>query len=98
VRERQTAASRFLSVAICEFFDPDEVKIAAVQSYLDAAGFDARATCWPVFGGIWMKPCEGPEGEAATAWLKSVTDSLRRGDANDELRQLVAQLEAREAK
>lgn len=91
----ERAASGFLVTAICEFGDPAEVRIAAVQTFLDVAGFDARATCYPVFGAIWRTPCEGPDADAATDWLESVTENLRRGEANDEVRQLRVVLEAR---
>lgn len=87
--------STFVSRAVCEFFDPDEVKIAAVQEVLDAAGFEATATCWPVFGGIWTEPCTGKDGEEATAWLQELTDTMVRGDANEEIAHVDRMIEAR---
>lgn len=89
------AANLFMMKAVCEFGDPDKDKIEAVQAVLDAAGFDARATCWPVFGGIWPKPCEGPEGAEATAWLQALTDGLQRGEYNSEVRQVEAAIASR---
>lgn len=61
--------------------------IDAVQTVLDAAGFVANATCKPVFGGIWPKPCTGPDGAEATVWLQELTDGLtrNRGDVNREI-------------
>lgn len=61
--------------------------IQAVQTVVDAAGFVATATCKPVFGGLWPKPCTGPDGEEATVWLKQLTDGLQkeRGDVNNEI-------------
>ncbi len=75
--------------------DPEHVKVAAVQRLLDTAGFDARATCWPVFGGIWPQACTGPEGDEATAWLQELTNNLQRGDSNDEEKQIIAAVKER---
>lgn len=74
--------------AIQEWGQSEEERIKAVQDFIDEAGFDAKAQGWPVFGGIWSKPCIGKDGEAATEWLKSVTDNLKRGEYNSEVRQL----------
>ena len=65
--------------AIQEWGDPPEVRIKAVQDVLDAAGFSATATCWPVFGGIWPKPCVGLEGAEASTWLQKLTAPMQRG-------------------
>lgn len=72
-------ASAFVINAICEFGQPESVRIAAVQGVLDAAGFAATATGFPVFGGIWTKPCEGKDGHEASAWLRNLTDTMQRG-------------------
>lgn len=77
--EKEKIASRFITTAICEFGQSEETRIAAVQALLDFKGFKAKATCWPVFGGIWPKPCEGENGEEATKWLKEITDTMKRG-------------------
>lgn len=79
-----SAASTFVLRAIQEWGQPHEHRVAAVQGVLDAAGFDAKATTFPVFGGIWNEPCAGPEGEEATAWLKSLTETMPRGRFQDE--------------
>lgn len=73
------AASKFMLRAVLEWGQPEEERIAAVQQLLDIAGFDAKATTWPVFGGIWSKPCEGPDGRAADEWLKRLTSTMKRG-------------------
>ena len=90
-------AENFVLTAIQEWGDPDEKRVAAVQAVLDAAGFDATATCWPVFGGIWPKPCAGNDGEAATAWLKELTDTMPRGRVQDEIAHVDSTIHARAA-
>lgn len=82
------AARTSMMKAICEWGQPEAERVAAVQGALDAAGFNAKATCWPIFGGIWKSPCEGPDGEAATTWLRELTDNLKRGEYNSEVRQV----------
>lgn len=93
--EIKDAATHFMLYAVQEWGDPDVKRIAAVQKVIDLAGFKATATCWPVFGGIWPKPCEGKDGEAATAWLKKLTDDLPRGKMEIEEKFIVDALEAR---
>lgn len=88
-------ANNFMLDAIQEWGQPEEKRIAAVQAVVDAAGFNARATCFPVFGGIWPRGCEGPDGEAATQWLKNLTTKLKRGEYNSEVRQIVEAIDAR---
>ncbi|MDZ4263798.1 MAG: hypothetical protein U1B30_15885 [Pseudomonadota bacterium] len=88
-------ADRFILHAIQEWGDPPADRIKAVQQVLDAAGIKASATCWPVFGGIWPKPCVGPEGEAATAWLKELTDTMQRGRFEEESAHVVRMIKAR---
>lgn len=78
-------ANEFLSMAIQDWGQPEEQRIAAVQALLDAAGFDAKAECSPVFGGIWPKQCSGPHRELATAWLNELTDTMPRGKFEIEL-------------
>ena len=90
-------AERFVLQAIQEWGQSKAERIAAVQAVLDAAGFKADAQGWPVFGGIWNKPCTGPDGEAASAWLKNLTDTMQRGDFNDEVRHVAALIEVRRA-
>lgn len=90
------AASTFVVTAICDFGDTDEKKIAAVQAVLDAAGFDARATCWPVFGGIWRAPCTGPDSADATRWLAHLTDTMVRGKAEIEIKHVRDAIEERQ--
>lgn len=91
----EDAATGFMLHAVQEWGDPDEKRIAAVQEVLDAAGFKATATCWPVFGGIWPKPCEGKDATAATEWLKSLTDDLPRGDVHTEIAFVKQRIEER---
>jgi len=78
-------ATSFVLHAIQEWGQSTEKRIAAVQAVLDAVGFDARATCAPVFGGIWPKPCEGIDGFAASEWLKDLTRTMKRGHFEDEV-------------
>ncbi len=85
-----TAASNFMLMAIQEWGQSDGKRIAAVQRILNAAGFDAVATCGPVFGGIWPTSCSGLEAAQASEWLNELTDSLRRGEFDDEVRQVEA--------
>lgn len=79
-----SVASDFMICAIQEWGMPPERRIAAVQAVLDAAGWKATATCYPVFGGIWKSPCEGEDGRAATEWLQELTDKMPRGRLQDE--------------
>ncbi len=79
-----TPGQTFVLQGIQEWGQSEANRIAAVQGVLDAAGFDAKAICWPVFGGIWGKQCEGPDGEAATRWLQNLTDTMQRGEFNEE--------------
>ena len=78
-------ASLFMLSAVQEWGQPDEERVAAVQDVLDEAGFDATATTWPVFGAIWKLPCEGKDGAEATVWLKTLTDTMPRGEFNAEV-------------
>ena len=78
-------AVRFIINAVQDWGQPESERISAVQDVLNAAGFKATASCSPVFGGIWPLPCTGPEGEPATAWLKSITKTMKRGKFEDEL-------------
>lgn len=82
------AANIFMLQAIQEWGQSESERLSAVQGLLNAVGFDAVATCWPVFGGIWQKPCTGKDGEEATAWLKALTDNLKRGAYNSEVSQI----------
>ena len=81
-------ATKFMLRAIQEWGQPESERIAAVQDLLREARFDATSTCFPVFGGIWKSACAGPDGEAATVWLQNLTDNLRRGEFNSEVRQI----------
>ena len=78
-RSLGSIAQKFVLMAIQEWGQSEAERIAAVQAILDAAGFDATATCGPVFGGIWPTECIGPMGSEATIWLKKLTDTLPRG-------------------
>lgn len=70
-------AQLFIHRAVRRWSDHSEqVRVAAVQTVLDAAGFDATATCAPLNGSVWPQPCAGPEGDEATVWLKGLTDAL----------------------
>lgn len=87
-------ANRFMLQAICEWGQRREERIQAVQDVLDTVGFKAEAQGWPVFGGIWAKPCTGEEGEEATKWLKSLTDNLERGKIEHEIDQVMFAISA----
>ena len=95
--EAEHAAHEFISWAIQEWEQPDEQRIAAVQATLNVAGFNARATCWPVFRGIWPKPCEGLDAEEASKWLRELTDTLTlvSGHVEDEIDHVQAAIEKR---
>ena len=80
----------FVLNAIQEWGQSREDRIKAVQDVLDAAGFDAKATCWPAFGSLWPRPCEGLDGEAATTWLAELTSTMPRGEFNTEARHVTA--------
>lgn len=81
-------ANIFMLQAIQEWGQSESERLSAVQELLNAAGFDAVATCWPVFGGIWQKTCTGKDGEEATTWLQALTDNLKRGEYNSEVDQI----------
>lgn len=72
-------AEKFVLLAVQEWGQSRDDRLKAVQQLLEAAGFAAEATCWPIFGEIWPRPCKGSDGEAATAWLHQVTDTMERG-------------------
>ena len=76
----------FMLWAVQEWGQDDAKRLGAVQDLLTAAGFDAVATCAPVFGGILprSRPCTGPEGEAATQWLRSMLEDMPRGKLEEE--------------
>lgn len=80
----EEVSKKFVLRAIQDWGQTEADRIAAVQAVLDAAGIRAKATCGPVFGGIWPKSCNGPEAQRATVWLKSLTDGMKRGQFNAE--------------
>lgn len=88
-------AVKFMLQAVQDWGQGEGDRIAATQALLDAAGFDAKASCGPVFGAIWPKPCSGRDGEAATAWLKQLTETMERGEFNSECAQIDAAIAAR---
>lgn len=92
--KHESAAKRFVLRAIQDWGQSDADRIGAVQAVLDAAGIRATATCGPVFGGIWPKSCNGPEAQRATAWLKSLTESMKRGEFNREAQHVDDMIEA----
>jgi hypothetical protein len=81
-------AELFMLHAIQEWGQSESERLTAVQGVLNAAGLDATATCWPVFGHIWKSPCTGPDGEVATAWLQNLTDNLQQGEFYSEVAQI----------
>lgn len=83
----------FILRAIQEWGQSDDDRRRAVQGVLDAAGFNATATCGPVFGRIWPKLCDGPDGELASAWLKELTDTMPRGRFEDEAAHVAAAID-----
>ena len=94
--DSEGAANLFLSTAIQDWpHHRPQQKIAAVQTVLDMAGFVAKATCWPAFGAFWPQPCTGPDGAAATAWLKEVTQTMPRGEASQEIRHVKEAIDLR---
>ena len=97
-RERvtlETLANRFVLHAIQDWGDAPAARIQAVQDVLDAAGLKTTATCWPVFGGIWPKPCDGPDGAVATAWRQTRMDPKPRGHFQEESAHVVQMIKAR---
>lgn len=76
---RDEVAEGFILHAIQDWGQSEQQRVAAVQRVIDAAGFDAQATCSPVFGGIWPEGCAGPDAEAATQFLRDLTQSMERG-------------------
>lgn len=90
----ERVAEKFMLDAIQEWGQPERTRVAAVQTLLDAVGFKATATCWPIFGGIWPRPCEGEQADAATAWLKDLTSHLPRGKFETEVAYLRAEIAA----
>jgi hypothetical protein len=79
-------ATRFILHAVQEWGQSEDDRMVATQAVIDAAGFDAKATCSPVFGAIWPKPCEGPDSEAASAWLTALTKAMPRGKFEREVK------------
>jgi hypothetical protein len=77
-------ATKFILQAIQDWGQSEAAGIAATQAVLDAAGFNAKATCRPVFGAIWPKPCVGKDGSSATEWLKQLTETMPRGKFENE--------------
>ncbi len=88
-------AEWFVMDAIQDWGQPPATRVAAVQAVLDAAGFCAVAKCGPIFGGIWLHACEGADGEAATAWLVKITETMPRGHYEDEVAHVEAAVAAR---
>ena len=91
----KNAASEFVTWAICDWGQTEDARIAAVQDALDCAGFNATATCGPVFGGIWPRSCDGPDGEIAATWLKKLTDTMQRGKFEREVEHVEQMITAR---
>lgn len=83
-------AEWFVLQAIQEWGQPEAERVKAVQRVLDAAGIDAQATCWPVFGGIWPGPCTGHEAERATQFLSALTKTMQRGKFEREAAHVVS--------
>lgn len=90
-------ATRFILHGIQEWGQSEADRVRATQALVDAAGFKATATCGPVFGGIWPKPCEGPEGHAASLWLLDLTKTMPRGKFEDEQKHVEEAIKARAA-
>ena len=88
-------AQNFILSAVQDWGQSKQERIAAVQALLDEAGFRATATCWPVFGGIWGKPCDGDDAEEATEWLRRLTDTMPRGRFEGEVGHIEDALKAR---
>jgi hypothetical protein len=93
----ESVAHRFILRAVQDWGQPEAQRIAAVQSVLTAAGFAATATCSPVFGAIWPKPCDGPDSQAASAWLKNLCETMPRGKFEREVEHVAAAIGERVA-
>lgn len=93
--ETKRVAEGFVMRAVQDWGQSVEQRVAAVQSVLDAAGFDAKATCVPVFGALWPQPCDGREAAEATAWLNTLTETMPRGRFESEAAHVAAAIEAR---
>ncbi len=91
-------ATKFLMMAIQEWGQSDSERVTAVQDLLNAAKFDAVATCAPVFGGIWPTLCTGPDADTATVWLKEMTNTMPRGKFEREVEHIERFIEQRIAK
>ena len=78
-------ATRFVMYGIQEWGQTDSTRIAVTQDVLSLAGFDAIATCGPVFGKIWPKECGGEDAAAATFFLKQLTELMPRGKFETEV-------------
>ena len=78
-------AMNFILMAVQEWGQSEADRTKATQRVLDAARFNATATCGPVFGSIWMKDCEGLDGDAATLWLRALTGAMPRGKFETEV-------------
>lgn len=90
-------ATTFVLRAIQDWGQSEAERIAATQAVLDAAGFKATAACGPVFGGIWPKPCTGPDAERAMEWLQKLTDQMPRGRFQDEEAHVAERIKAAKA-
>lgn len=71
----RSEAFQFILIGIWDWFDLPH-RIAIVQQLLDAAGFDARATCAPDFKSLWPMAATGADGKDATKWLDKITRRL----------------------
>ena len=90
-----SVATAFVLHALRESGQTDAERLHAVQSLVNAAGFDAVAGCWPTPDGAWPEPCRGLDGPAATLWLLRLTDGMPRRFGDQ--RQFVAEAVARRA-
>ncbi len=94
-KDIESVANRFILRAVQDWGQPETERIAAVQAVLTAAGFAATATCSPVFGAIWPKLCDGPDGPAASAWLKNLCETMQRGKFEREVEHVEAAIRER---
>jgi hypothetical protein len=76
----EVVASHFVTHAIQEWGQPDILRIAAVQDVLNLSRFDATATCWPsLWRDLWPKACMGKDADEASTWLRTLTETMPRG-------------------
>ena len=75
MKDNEAIARTYLSQGIQHWGQPIERRIAAAQAVIDAAGFDAKVTCYPFDEKAW----DGPDGAEAQLWLARVSTFMPWG-------------------